>query len=300
MRHLFAVTTIDLGGPVHYVDHGGDGPPLVLVHGLGGSHVNWCAVAPALARTHHVYALDLPGFGRTPLGARSTRLDANTALIAQFIGRVAGGRATLVGNSMGGMLSMMTAAQYPYRVDHLVLVNASYPPVRGMPVDREIALVFAMYMLPFVGEVVMQRRAARMTAEQLVHETMRVCCAEPEKLSREIIEAHVGIAQERRSMEWAPRAFLVAARSIVRALARPRKLVEMADAIRAPTLVIHGDRDRLVPLAAARAAATRRNWQLEIFHGIGHVPQLEAPERFVALVNKFTLTSPGLHASTAE
>lgn len=292
------MSTIDLGGPVHYVDHGGDGPPLVLVHGLGGSHVNWCAVAPALARKHRVFALDLPGFGRTPLGGRSTRLDDNAALIAQFIGQVAGGRATLVGNSMGGMLSMMTAAKYPYRVDHLVLVNAAYPPVRGMPIDREIMLVFAMFLVPLVGELVMQRRARKTTAEQLVRETMRVCCAEPDKLSQEILAAHIEIAEERRSMEWASKAFLVATRSLVRALATPWKLVEMADAIRAPTLVIHGERDRLVPLAAARAAASRRNWQLEVLDGVGHVPQLEAPERFVSLVNKFTLTSQGLHAST--
>jgi pimeloyl-ACP methyl ester carboxylesterase len=294
------VSTIDLGGPVHYVDHGGEGPPIVLVHGLGGSHVNWCAVAAGLARRHRVFALDLPGFGRTPLAGRSTRLDDNAALIAQFIGHVAGGRATLVGNSMGGLLSMMTAAKYPYRVDHLVLVNAAYPPVRGMPIDREIVLVFAMFMLPLVGELVMQRRARTTTAEQLVRETMRVCCAEPEKLSREIIDAHIDIAEERRSMAWASEAFLVATRSLVRALSTPWKLVQMADAIKAPTLVIHGDRDRLVPLAAARAASSRRKWRLEVLEGVGHVPQLEAPERFISLVNNFTLTSPGLHASTAE
>jgi pimeloyl-ACP methyl ester carboxylesterase len=279
--------TIDLGGPIHYVDHGGSGPPMVLVHGLGGSHVNWCAVAPALARRHRVLAIDLPGFGRTPLGSHTTKLDDNAALIAQFIAHVAGGRATLVGNSMGGLLSMMTAARYPYRVDHLVLVNAAHPPVRGMPIDREVALVFAMYMMPWVGELVMLRRAKMITPEQLVHETMRVCAAEPKKLSREIIEAHIAIATERRSMDWAPRAFLIAARSIVRALSRPWRIVEMADRIKAPTLVIHGDRDRLVPHAAARAAAARRNWRIEVLPNIGHVPQLEAPQRFVELVESF-------------
>src|SRR5262245_36769441 len=64
----------DVGGPVHFIDFGGSGPPMVLVHGLGGSAVNWLAVGPALAQRARVVALDLPGFGRTPPAGRSTRL----------------------------------------------------------------------------------------------------------------------------------------------------------------------------------------------------------------------------------
>lgn len=277
---------IDLGGPVHYIDHGGHGPPLVLVHGLGGSHVNWCSIAPALAKHHRVLALDLPGFGRTPI-RKTTNLDDNAALIAQFIGAVAGGRATLVGNSMGGLLSMMTAARFPYRVDHLVLVNAAHPPVRGVPIDREVALAFSLYMLPFVGELVMVNRARKISAEQLVRETMRVCAAEPKKIPREVIDAHIAIAEERRSFEWAGRAFLLSTRALLRMLFTPNKVARMADAITAPTLVIHGDRDRLVPHHAARVAAARRNWQIEVLEGIGHIPQIEAPQRVVELIERF-------------
>ena len=70
----------DLDGPVHYVDFGGPaGAPLVVcVHGLGGSHANWLAIAPQLARTHRVLALDLGGFGLTRGGDRGTSLAANT------------------------------------------------------------------------------------------------------------------------------------------------------------------------------------------------------------------------------
>ena len=57
---------IDLGGPVHYLDFGGAGSPMVLVHGLGGSAINWQSVGSLLAERHRVVALDLPGFGRTP------------------------------------------------------------------------------------------------------------------------------------------------------------------------------------------------------------------------------------------
>src|SRR5437879_4560738 len=102
--------TIDLDGPVHYADFGGTGPTLVLVHGLGGSHVNWLAVAPVLARRARVLAVDLAGFGRTPLGERSADVHTNRVLLDRFLDAVAAGSAVLVGNSMGGLLAMMEAA----------------------------------------------------------------------------------------------------------------------------------------------------------------------------------------------
>src|SRR5207249_2847631 len=114
--------TIDLDGPIHYADFGGTGPTLVLVHGLGGSHVNWLAVAPVLARRARVLAVDLAGFGRTPLGERSADVHANRVLLDRFLDAVAAGPAVLVGNSMGGLVAMMEAALAPERVAGLVLV----------------------------------------------------------------------------------------------------------------------------------------------------------------------------------
>src|SRR3954447_17417588 len=98
----------DLDGPVHYVDFGGpdDGPLVVCVHGLGGSHANWLAIPPqpprprpglALARTCRVLALDLAGFGLTRGGTRHTTVRANTELLHRFIREVAGAPVVLVG-----------------------------------------------------------------------------------------------------------------------------------------------------------------------------------------------------------
>ncbi len=281
--------TVDIDGPVHYIDHGGPRSEgtLVLVHGLGGSHVNWGAVAPLLAEKHRVLAVDLAGFGRTPLAHRLPTVEANAALLARFVDRVAREPVTLVGNSMGGLLSIMAAAASPKSVRSLVLVDAAHPPARGVWLDREVALVFAMYMLPWVGEYVMRTRAKTITPEQLVRETMRVCCADPGALHPSIIDAHVALAHERKEMEWAHDAFLAATRSLVRILVTPRRVERLANQIAVPTLVLHGDRDRLVPVGSARAAAKRHGWELEIFHGVGHVPQLEIPERFVEVVDRF-------------
>jgi len=108
---------LDLDGPVHYIDHGGRGSPMVLVHGLGGSHVNWLAVAPGLARRHHVYAVDLAGFGLTPLMGRSASMHASRRLLDGFIEQVSPDEpVTLVGNSMGGLITMLEAAEAPEKV----------------------------------------------------------------------------------------------------------------------------------------------------------------------------------------
>src|SRR4029077_10523630 len=68
---------LDIDGPIYVADYGGEGPVMLLVHGLGGAHLNWMAVAPGLAVPRHVYALDLPGFGRSPLAGRRSSIAAN-------------------------------------------------------------------------------------------------------------------------------------------------------------------------------------------------------------------------------
>ncbi|HEY6480179.1 MAG TPA: alpha/beta fold hydrolase, partial [Streptosporangiaceae bacterium] len=79
---------------MHWVDFGGPPdtatPPLVLVHGLGGSHLDWVRVAPALAAQRRVLALDLPGFGLTPAAGRLATVPASAALLGRFVREVAG------------------------------------------------------------------------------------------------------------------------------------------------------------------------------------------------------------------
>ncbi len=142
----------DLDGPVHYLDFGGSGPTLVLVHGLGGSHVNWLAAGPLLAEHARVLAVDLVGFGRTPPSGRSSRVGANQRLLGRFVEEVAGAPVVLAGNSMGGMISVLEAAQHPERVAGLVLVDPSVPRPRGVPLDRMVSAAFTAYALPGVGE----------------------------------------------------------------------------------------------------------------------------------------------------
>jgi pimeloyl-ACP methyl ester carboxylesterase len=278
---------IDIDGPVHYVDYGGDGPPMILVHGLGGSHLNWAAVAPTFARKHRVLVPDLAGFGRTPLHGRRASVQANARLLAAFIERLADGPAVVLGNSMGGLVGLMVAAARPRLVRALVLVDAVHAPSWGSRIDPEVALIFSIYMVPGLATRVLAAHARRATPEQVVRQMMRLCYANPGEFAGDLLDAHVALETERRSMPWVREAFIEASRSILRMVLWPGRLNKVAAAVHAPTLVIHGERDRLVPLRAARAAAKRRHWDLEVLAGVGHVPQLEAPDRFVAAVERW-------------
>jgi len=243
-------------------------------------------VGPALAARARVLAPDLAGFGRTPLAGRSAHVRANAQLLDRFIDAVAEGPAILIGNSMGGLLVMMEAERQPEKVSRLVLVGAAQPRPPGTRFDPVVALTFAVYAVPGLSERFMRWRAARRGPEGLVRDTLQLVCADPGRVPAEVVAAHVALARDRMDrMPWGNQAFLEAARSIVFTLARRREVHAMIGRIAAPALLVQGTRDRLVSLAASRAtAALRPDWTLAVLEGIGHVPQLEAPERFVATV----------------
>lgn len=271
-------STIDLDGDVHFVDYGGEGDPIVLVHGLGGSHVNWWALGPLLAERYRVLALDLPGFGRTmPAGRRST-VSANTDLLRRFIVKVAGAPVVLVGNSMGGMIALHVAARAPDLVDGLVLLDSSLPGAPGGMVDVEILRNFAAFMVPGMGERLLRRRRERLGPEGLVRESLRLCCAHPGAVPTDLLEATLDFATERWDAQHAERAFLEAARSLITVLGNRTAYRRIIEAVSAPTLLLHGAHDRLVPLAAAAQAARKRpDWTFQVLDDVGHVPQIEAP-----------------------
>jgi pimeloyl-ACP methyl ester carboxylesterase len=278
---------IDLDGPLHYVEWDGpaQGPTFVLVHGLGGSHINWFSVAPGLAERGRVLALDLAGFGRTPPEGRRSTIGANRRLLHRFIEATGVGPAILIGNSMGGAISAIEAADEPEVVAGLVLVDAALPRASGATPDARVAAVFATYLVPGVGERFMRTRQRALGPEGLVHETMRLCTVDPSRIDPAVIEAHVALGRERLEMPWANKAFLEAARSLLRRLARRERFFEALKRISCPTLIIQGAQDRLVPLAAARAvAALRQEWTFEVFDDVGHIPQLEVPERWLSTV----------------
>lgn len=272
--------TVDIDGPVHYVDFGGPGgaPAVVLVHGLGGSHLNWDLFAPLLRPHARVWALDLPGFGRSEPGGRTASVHANVAVLQRFLAEVVGEPAVLVGNSMGGMLSILAAGERPDAVTGLVLLDPAIPgPRRAL--DPLVAAMFAVYALPFIGERFLVWRRSRQSELARVREMLRLCGVDPDTLPADVVDRSVTLLQEREDVDGMDRAFLAAARSLVKLLVDPRRYRQAMASIDDPVLLVHGDRDRLVPVAAARDIARRHPaWQYVEMPGVGHVPQLQVPE----------------------
>jgi pimeloyl-ACP methyl ester carboxylesterase len=259
------------------------------VHGLGGSLVNWGAVAPALARRGRVHALDLAGFGRSPLAGRSAAVPANRALLDRFLAEVVREPALLVGNSMGGLISILEAAEAPARVSGLVLVDPAQPRPLTAPVDPAVAATFATYAVPWLGEAALKLRHARLGPERVARDVLALCCVDVKRIPSAVFEEHLELARVRaREAPWSHDAFLEAARSILWVLAKRGTFEEAVRRVKAPALVLHGVDDRLIPVAASRELVrARSDWKLVELADTGHVPQLERPEQFLEIVGQW-------------
>lgn len=272
---------VELGVPVHYVDHGGptQGPLLVMVHGLGGSLVNWAALAPLLTGTCRVLALDLIGFGHTQAGRHPTTISANQEMLHQFVSEVAGGPAVLVGNSMGAVIAIREAAQNPETVTGVVLIDPALPVGVGSTPDPLVAASFGMYAVPHLGRAMLRARRRVRTPEQLAMDVLRLCCVDPARVPAEVLEQHMEMARARRGYADIDDHFLMAARSLMGMLAGRSSYLATMKAIQVPVLLLHGEKDRLVTIGAARAvAAANPSWRFEVAPDVGHVPQLEVPQ----------------------
>jgi pimeloyl-ACP methyl ester carboxylesterase len=299
----------DLDGPVHWIEFTADQAPgqapsqapsrvpgqaagqattetqlpIVFVHGLGGSHLNWCLLGPHLAAGRRAVALDLRGFGLTPGLRSNSTVQANARLLDRFIIEVIGTPAILVGNSMGGLISILETAANPGSVKGAVLIDPALPPPPQKP-DREISGQFLLYALPGLGEYVVARFMSRITPESAVEQLVELCFADPSRVDPEMTKAEVALLTRRHPATSAQataraRIFLAAARSMFRVLARRQRLNAMMAGIDVPVLLIGGEDDRLVPVAAMRQAAARNpRWESVILAGVGHTPMLEVPD----------------------
>jgi pimeloyl-ACP methyl ester carboxylesterase len=293
--------TLDGDGPINVADFGGAGDVLLLVHGLGGSHLNWLSVAPQLAERHRVYALDLPGFGRSPLAGRRSSIAANVDVLTRLIARLSDSPIVLIGNSMGGLLSIGVAAMHPNLVSGLVLVDPAVPAPRSWRprLDRVTRSFLAAAFIPSWGARRVGRAVAALGPEHLVYETLRLCSADPSRIEQAVVDAHIALEAERLAQPGWQESFYAASRSLVRVLALKRQVVRWLRLVTAPTLLVQGDADRLVRFEAARAVASLRpDWEYHEFAGAGHVPMMEVPGEFLAVVGDWLARHDGEAATS--
>jgi pimeloyl-ACP methyl ester carboxylesterase len=280
--------------PGRYVEAGGtrlfvrttpaeraDAEPALFVHGLGGASTNWTDLAGVLRRELAIESLDLPGFGRSDPPARNDyRLEANADAVIGYLEVSARGPVHLVGNSLGGAVSILVAARRPDLLKTLTLISPAVPDTNRL---RAHALRgdprMALLVVPGLGGMAM-RRVAGVSAEKRVRATIALVFADKSRYPRQRMAEAISEAQERESLAWSNTAFL---RSL-RGLARSQVVANRAgwSAIRAitvPTLVVWGDKDRLVsPALAPQVAAAVPDSRLIVLHDIGHTAMMEDPE----------------------
>ena len=279
--------TTDLDGPFSWVDHGGPpgAPVVVAVHGLGGSHANWHDLGPLLAREHRVLAVDLAGHGRTPRAGRSASVRANCELLGRFVTEVVGEPVVLLGNSMGAAISVLRAAAAPEQVRGLALIGPALPRARTTVPGRALAKQVALFAVPGVAERSLARRRTRLGAEAFVQATLDLTCVDASRVSSGMRQLAVQLHEERANGPDAEQAFLEAARSLAVLVTRSTAYREVLASVRAPGIVLQGQQDRLVPVSGvAQLAALRPDWTLHLLDGVGHVPQIEAPQQTADLL----------------
>jgi pimeloyl-ACP methyl ester carboxylesterase len=270
--------------------------PLLLLHGLGANTITWEPVAGALAeRTGaSVTAIDFPGFGRTPLRDCGGTVGRGGRLVISILEET--GPAVLVGNSMGGSISVGVAARRPDLVRGLVLVDPAVPRIAGWRDTWVVTMRFSPLLVEWMGRLVIAARIHALGAEGLVDANLDWSVSDRSRVDPEIRRRLIELAAQRQGQNQTVMAYSHAARSLIRYLWHhmPADLA----AIECPTLIVHGALDRLVPLSSIVALVEKRpDFTLEVLDDIAHAPQLEAPDRFVDVVAPWLSALPRRLAS---
>lgn len=285
----------DIDGPVHWVRWGEpsaapDLPPIVFVHGLGGSHLDWTEVGPALAEDRVAYALDLRGFGLTPSGRQgSSRVEENARLVARFISIVVGRPARVVGHGMGGLVALLATHAFPTRVHSLVLLAPTLPHTKTQA-GPGIAREHAWYTPGGIGERVARRGHAKTSAKVTVQHLVDRVFADPARIPAEVAARAGELLRLRTSGSQTfgdiDRDYFVAARSVHRVLRGRREFAMTLQEVDAPVLILHAREDRVIPVSASRSVAKRHlHWTyVELPRG-GHMPHLEDPDLVIDIVD---------------
>ncbi|GIH77433.1 alpha/beta fold hydrolase [Planobispora longispora] len=250
----------------------------VYIHGLAGSATNWTDLMGELSDVATGYAVDLPGAGHSPEPPDGDySIDAHARTVAALVEQAADRPVHLFGNSLGGAVAVRLAATRPELVRSLTLVSPALPDLTPRYGPARVALS----AVPGLGEWAFDRLRL-LPAERRLNATMSLCYADVARVHPERLREAVEELRRRDALPYAGTALLNSARGLVAEYFRRGEdsLWRQAARIQAPTLVIHGRRDRLVnPRMAARAGRTFPRVRLVLLPDAGHVAQMELPKR---------------------
>ncbi|HEX2172895.1 MAG TPA: alpha/beta fold hydrolase [Dehalococcoidia bacterium] len=268
---------IALGGLSLEYRVGGEGHPIVLVHGDLDSALAWRWVAPALTATHRVYAPSLPGYGGSSKPAADYSPGYLAGALAAFLDALAIDRPILIGHSLGGLVALRVALADPTRLGALALIASA-----GL--GRAIHPIFLWESLPGVGEAVNLWSRTPIGAVQRVTNFARLAFWRADGVPQTWFDDKYRLLLQPGFLE----ASLAARRSQITWFGQREVLLDRLTALDLPVLIVWGAEDRVLPPVQARLAAARlHRGRLVLLPGCGHLPIVEHPDRVVACLGEF-------------
>jgi pimeloyl-ACP methyl ester carboxylesterase len=276
MTELQAKTATIHGRAVTYAE-AGEGSVLLLIHGMGGAFENWREVIEPLARHYTVIAPDLPGHGASAPGGGDYSIGALAAGLRDLLFALGHERATLVGHSLGGGIAMQLGYQFPEIVERLVLVSSGGLGPEVSPVLRAAALPGADLFISATAGVGQRVGGA-------LGRGFSAIGLRPSADVAEVLRGYASLTDPDRRA-----AFLGTVRSVIGVGGQrvdASDLLYLAEAV--PVLIVWGARDSIIPVRhGENAHEAIPGSRLEIFEDVGHLPQVEAPGRFIAALERF-------------
>lgn len=266
---------VELGGtPVNYVDLGSGGrEPIVFVHGLGGQWQNWLENLPRAALERRVIALDLPGFGSTPMPSDKITISGYGRCVDALCDRLGLGRVDIVGNSMGGYIAAEVAIQFPQRIDQLLLVSAAG--ITSAEVARRPIYTAGRIATAMTTHGSAQHRAIA-SRPRSRHMALALVARHPSLLRADLAYEGFIKGAGRPGFEAGLRACL------------EYDFRDRLPEIRQPTLIVWGEKDSIVPVRDAhefeRLISDSRKM---VMKDTGHIPMAERPGTFNDVMMEF-------------
>jgi pimeloyl-ACP methyl ester carboxylesterase len=256
----------------------GEGPPLLLLHGIAGSRDTWAPLIPALSDEFTVIVPDMLGHGTSAKPRGDYSLGAYAAGARDLLLALGHESATVVGHSLGGGVAMQFAYQFPAHTERLALVSSG-----GL--GQDVSIVLRAATLPGSEIVLPLITKAWVTGTgRRIGGWLGAIGLQPSADMTEIARGYASLADPE-----ARAAFIHTARSVIdhrgqRVSARDR--LYLAESV--PTLIVWGDRDRIIPCEHGReAAAAMPGSRFELIEGAGHFPHLDRPIQFSRLLARF-------------
>lgn len=244
-----------------YVDLG-SGEPVLLLHGLGGSIESWANSIGGLAKSFRVIAVDLPGFGLSDKPKMNYAIRFYTKFVSQFLKELEINKISIVGSSLGGHVAAEVAISHPRLVKKLVLVS----PAGALPRS-------------FKGSPALWRYVQVINAKSFEQAKYALFAVD----NKPVDDSYAQSVYEKISMPGAREAFM----SALAGSAKAPRLTSRLNKIKAPTLLLWGKEDYMIPVKFAEPFIEMKNCRVILLEDCGHRPHFERPELFTKMVADF-------------